>query len=160
MGLRLEFYTGDSKKIEAAFLEDEIEPYFHPMDSLQAPNVIQREADLSFHIIPKDLNLLSERFGKYSGQQPIPLRPYLSRILDEEDHGLLLVDDIWVKYVAAVQESDVAQVANAWCQAMEAEYPGEQIPLTPEITRAVGNLVNLCQYAQEKRIKVYHAWWE
>ncbi len=158
MGLSLEFYTGDSDKIKPAFLQDEIEPYFSPMDLLDEPGVVERQADLSFHLEPDDLNLLSLQFGKYSGRPPIPLRPYLSILLDEIDHGLLLVADSWVEYVAAVRTEDIPAIVEAWFQSARDKYQDKRIQVSPPVIQAVRDLVELCRYARQKKSKVYHAW--
>ncbi len=158
MGHSFEFYTGDSRKIRAAFIEDEIEPYSSPIDLLDEPGVVQVQADLSFHLEPQDLNLLSLQFGKYSGRPPVPLRPYLSWILDESDHGLLLVADRWVEYAAAVRAEDIPAIVEAWFQSMRDEYQDDGIQVSPPVIQAVRDLVELCRYARQKKTRVYHAW--
>ncbi|CAG0942047.1 hypothetical protein BROC_01699 [Candidatus Brocadiaceae bacterium] len=152
MGLTLEFLTGDSAKIETAFLKDDF-------DLLDSPQVVHKRADLSLHIVPKDLDLLSYQFGKFARSAPIALRPYLHVILDEEDRGLFLVDKDWITYAATVAEDTVNKIDEGWFDAMRQEYPNENIELTPAATKAIGDLVSLCKYAIQHRLAVYHCWW-
>ena len=151
MGLTLAFYIGDSKEIERAIRECEI-------DLLYDPEVVHRQADLSLHILPKDPNLLSRQFGKHSGRKPLDLRPYLSVIIDESDRGLLLVDNTWVMYAADVEADAVDNVVEDWFEAMRKEYPQEEIQVTPEAKLAVQALLELCKAALQEGSTVLHSW--
>ncbi len=42
------------------------------------------------------LNLLSLQIGRFTGADPIELRPFLEVLVDEEDRGLLAVHPSWV----------------------------------------------------------------
>ncbi len=151
MGLTLEFYIGDPQKIEEAIRECEL-------GILDDPKVVHRRADLSLHIVPKDLDLLSRQLGKLSDREPLDLRPYLSVIIDQADGGLLLVDNAWVKYAASIKEDTEDTVTEDWFEAMRREHPGENIRVTPEARLAVRELLGLCREAARNKATVLHSW--
>jgi hypothetical protein len=90
MGLSLIFYLGDSDAIARAATDLELE-------RLDDPGTVTHSADFSLHIAPSDLDLLSESIGRGSAQEPRGLRSSLEPILDEADHGVLLVAPDWVQ---------------------------------------------------------------
>ena len=151
MGLTLRFYIGDSKRIEKAIRESEI-------DLLYDPEVVHKCADLSLHIVPRDLDLLSRQFGKHSRRKPLDLRPHLGMIIDENDRGLLSVDKAWVKYIAKARVDAADRIVGDWFEAMRQEYPEEEIKVTQAARSAVRDLVELCKEATRKRAKVLHVW--
>jgi hypothetical protein len=151
MGLTLEFCIGNLQKIEKAIRECKL-------DILDDPEVVQRRADLSLHIVPKDLDLLSRELGKHSDSEPLDLRPFLNVVVDEEDRGLLLVDDAWVKYAASIKEDAENSIVEDWFVDMRREYPGENIQITPEARVAVRGLLGLCREAAMNKATVLHSW--
>ena len=154
MGLTLEFYLGNSRKIINAMRNQNFALLYE--DS----NVVYRIADLSLHLSPKDLNLLSRQLGIHSQQAPIDLRPHLKVLIDEQDYGLLLVDSKWVKYAAKVNCDNLETIVSGWFESLRQEYPNEEISLTEEAKEAVQNLLELCKEATQKRkAKVLHGWY-
>jgi hypothetical protein len=153
MGLTLEFYIGDPKKISNALRKGNLDLLYDD------PKVVSRTADLSLHILPKDLNLLSMQFGQHSKQRPLELRPNLKVLIDEEDYGLLLVNKKWVKYAAKVAEDALGEIVSDWFEVMKSEYPNEEIEKTEEARLAVQELLMLCKEAVQKKSKVLHAWY-
>ena len=151
MALALEFYIGDSERIAEAIRTIEL-------DQLNDPAVVRGKADLSLHITPQDLNLLSLQMGRVSGRPAIELRPYLDPIVDEEDRGLLSVDSTWVAYAAAVRAEQVDDLVNGWFRAMRLEYGDLETVVTDESRLAVRDLIALCKAASEDRQPVVHAW--
>lgn len=152
MGLTLEFYIGHHEKIVNAIREGNLDLLYHDND------VVHRIADLSLHIVPEDLNLLSRQFGERSNQDPLDLRPYLEVLIDEPDHGLLFVDNQWVRYVAKVDENRLDEIVTNWFNAMAKEYPDEDLEVTDDAKRAVQNLWDLCREAAQSSMAVFHAW--
>jgi len=151
MGLTLEFYQGDPDALALAFENAEFEV-------LDDPGVVARTADLSLHITPRDLNLLSLQVGRITGADPMELRPHLDIVVDEEDRGLLAVSASWVAYLAALKPSHVASLVSAWFEAMQREHGDSGIRVTPEATRGVRDLVDLCVAARLAGSSVMHAW--
>lgn len=153
MGLTLEFYLGNPRKITKAMCN-------HNFDLLyEDSNVVYQIADLSLHLSPKDLNLLSRQFGIHSQQSPIDLRPHLKVLIDEQDYGLLLVDSKWVKYAAKVSSDNLEIIVSGWFESLRQEYPNEEISITEEAKEAVQDLLELCKKAtQKKRAEVLHGW--
>ena len=150
MGLSLEFYIGDTNAIISA-LED------CDYDRLDEPGVVNRRADLSLHLIPDDLNLLSLCIGAVSGHKPLSLRPHLSIIVDEADYGVLEVSQEWTAYAASVPNDRITELATAWAQAMSRQH-GEEIQANSDLQNAVRELVALCVIAHRDSDRVLHAW--
>jgi hypothetical protein len=151
MGLTLEFFAGDKQRLIAAFREMDFE-------ALDDPTVAVAKADLSLHILPGDLNTLSTVLGEFNSRPAIDLRSHLTVVLDEEGAGMLLVDDPWVEYAAAVDSAEVEQIAEAWASAMRAQYNDPETQATPAMVKAVSHLIDLCKTAREKRLDVLHSW--
>ncbi len=72
MGLSLEFYAGDADSIGAAFSEVEFE-------GLRNGTLAHSYADLSLHLSPTDLDILSEQIGALLRQPSILLLDSLER---------------------------------------------------------------------------------
>lgn len=72
MGLTLKFFAGDDARLTEVFRGAN---YYKFND----PEVIFAEADLSLHIEPRDLDLLSMEAGRLTTQSPIDLRLQLCR---------------------------------------------------------------------------------
>ena len=94
MGLTLEFHAGDKSRIAKAIQESDLEV-------LGNPDVSKFNVDLSLHITPHDLDLLSASFGEAKLIPPLQLRKFLKVMVDEEDRGALGVDQDWINYIAA-----------------------------------------------------------
>jgi hypothetical protein len=152
MGLSLEFYIGDRKKIENAFRSLHFDLVYDD------PEVVSRIADLCLHLQPRDLNFLSREFGRYSSQKSLDLRPYLQVLIDEPDYGLLLVSKQWIEYAANVSEDALDKIVTGWFQVMKEEYPEEAIEETEAARLAVQELLGLCKEAKQKKSEVLHAW--
>jgi len=152
MGLTLEFYIGNKERIEKAFREVLLE-------LLDDPNVIHKRADLSLHVDPSDLDLLSVEFAVRSGRETLQLRPFLTVLFDEVDRGLLLIDTAWVNYVAHVEEQSIDKIVRGWYDSMRKEHSEEDIPdPTQEAVDAVQDLVQLCKEAKKNNLNVLHGW--
>lgn len=123
------------------------------------PEVIVAEADLSLHIEPRDLNMLSMEAGRLTAQSPIDLRSQLTRGVDERDRGLLYVSKQWVSYMAAVPISSVSILAERWASRMRESYDTQDIVVTGAMTQALTDLIALCARACAERLPVVHVWW-
>lgn len=151
MGLSLEFITGNVLRLVEALQSGGIE-------ALDDPTVVTRRADLSLHLIPHDLNLLSRAIGTHSDQTVKDVRPSLSALVDNEDCGALAVAPEWVAYAAAVGLEQIDAVVETWFAMMREEHNEPDLHVTPEALTAVTELVSLCKYALQTNQYIIHIW--
>jgi hypothetical protein len=151
MGLTLEFYLGNSDAIVRAVADIEL-------DSLQDSNTVTHYADFSLHIIPADLDLLSESIGHVTARNPQGLRSSLEPILDEVDRGALSVAPDWVRYVAVLQSEQVPEVVELWASAMRSKHEDPEIVANDDMRQAVAELLDLCRCAAASDGNVVHVW--
>ena len=151
MGLTLEFLAGDCQFLISAFREADL-------DTLYEPPVCLYRADFSLHLVPLDLDLLSECLGELAGISPIPLRSFLTGVVDKADCGALAVGKKWVDYVAACGDSIALPASKRWTEKMKRAHPHEEIELTEEMTEAVRSLLVLCRNAKDEKLDVLHLW--
>ena len=152
MGLSLEFYSGDRDAIAEAVREVDF-------DRFDDAAVVTRRADLSLHISPRDLDLLSQACAKTSGREAMNLSANLSGLIDEEDRGALVVDPTWVAYIAAVPDGTSAVIAEYWAEAMRTEYQDPEIHVNDDLLRRVSDLIELCKTAHQSGENVTHVWY-
>ena len=154
MGLQIEFYAGDAGKIGSAFTAVELE-------GLRDGTLAHSYADLSLHISPTDLDILSEQIGLVLGQPAILLLDSLEDSIggtpDESD--ACVVSPFWVTAVAAVPSDTVASLARRWLQAVADESGEEVVTDSPEAVAAVSSLVELCREALGQGTRVVFAWY-
>ena len=151
MGLTLEFLAGDARLLTAAAKEVDLDALYEPPACLQ-------QADFSLHLIPHDLDLLSEALGQIRSTKPLPLRPFLNPVVDEADSGALEVARDWVDYVALCDMSMAKPASELWAAKMKAMHPDEEIEQTDEMTEAVESLLALCKRARTDNLDVIHVW--
>ena len=151
MGLTLEFIAGDKARLVTAFQECDL-------DAFDDPAIAVAKADLSLHILPKDLNTLSLVLAKFNGQSPIDLRSHLTVLADEAGAGMLDVDDKWVAYAAAVPSGRAAEISEAWAERMRMEYNDPDTQATESMRASVEDLISLCKTASQGKLSVVHAW--
>jgi hypothetical protein len=151
MSVTLVFLAGDPEQIAEATREVDY-------DKLDDPVLVKLRADLSLHIEPRDLNTLSQQFAAFSGNKPVDLRPYLKVGVDEEDRGLLTIEDDWVSYVASVPDGCADAIAQAWASKMREQYSDPDITATAEMKSSVEALITLCKTARKDLIPVVHIW--
>ena len=151
MGLTLEFRAGDKSLIADAVREIDFE-------SLENPRISKFKVDLSLHITPHDLDLLSESFGEAAFITPLQLGNYLNGIVDEADRGALDVDREWVSYIASIDPKLIGRVSQLWAEKSKAAYPQEDVQLTNAMKSAVSRLLNFCKKAISQECDVVHVW--
>lgn len=149
MGLAFEFVTGDIRRIIESL---------HAVDPDGLEEAVAARADLSLHLLPKDLNLLSRAVGMHTGQPVRDLRPHLAAVADYPDRGAFVVASEWVEYVAATPADRIGTVVNTWFELMRTEHDEPDLQVTADAVDAVTELVTLCRYAQEKDQQVVHLW--
>src|SRR5438105_4577209 len=118
MGLLLEFYIGDKDAIVSAISESDF-------DALET-GIVKSKADISLHISPTDLDLLSNAMGRCVGLEPMDLLPNMTGLVDEPEYGVLEVSRNWIAYAASVTDERIHDVTSDWAKAMSAEH-GEEI---------------------------------
>lgn len=145
MGLSLMFHAGDESAFHAVLAAgEEVQAV--------AERLFDAHADFSLHLIPRDLDLLSEIIA---GRR---LRPHLHPLTDSADGGLIGVAAEWVDAVANAPARPVEDLAEAWAEAMRDFHSQPTLAATPEMRRAIRDLLSLCQLAYARRLRVLHAW--
>lgn len=150
MGISLQFLVGAPKGI----LEALADVNYDKLNSL-----IEKEADFSLHLQPKDLQILSDCAAQYTSQFLKPFRSALVCYLDEVDRGYFLVHDDWVDAMATIDIHKAKELTTKWFEQMSANYPDEQIGSpTVEAETAVYKLIELCKYAVQYGKPIIHIW--
>jgi hypothetical protein len=154
MGLQLEFYAGDPDKIGPAFTDIEL-------DGLRDGTLAHSYADLSLHISPTDLDILSEQIGVVLGQPPVLLLDSLERSIGgtPDESGASIVSPEWVAAVAAVPSASAAKLTSQWLASVAAESGGEVVTDSSDAVAAVSSLISLCREASARSTPVIFAWY-
>lgn len=155
MGLSLEFYAGDPELIGSAFTKIEF-------DGLRDGTIAHAYADLSLHLSPTDLDILSEQFSATLGSPVLPLLESLERRVGgtSDESEASVVADSWVTSVATVPLDHVALITRLWLRAV-AQETGDNNVVTesPDAVTAVASLIKLCREAVTRGTKVVFAWY-
>jgi hypothetical protein len=154
MGLSLEFYAGDAATIGTDFSAIEF-------DGIRDGTRAQMYTDLSLHLLPIDLDLLSAVIAESVDATPIALCDSLIRTVGSygDDEGKAeLVDPVWVRLIASADESEAPNITSDWMQLVGARCH-EDICATPDAVNAVRNLICLCQIAVRRKLDVIHTWY-
>jgi hypothetical protein len=155
MGLSLEFYAGDAQTIGTAFTEVEF-------DKIRDGRKAAAYADLSLHLSPEDLDLLSTLAAEHLNTPPLLLWECLNESVGSLDEGetgeAWTVDPRWVGMVAALQDQDASPLTARWIARM-ADLHGETLEVTEDAVRAVGSLIQLCRRAAAEGVDVVLAWY-
>lgn len=97
MGLSLIFCAGADAEAPKKILKA-----LETVDYEALEPLIARKADFSLHLIPRDLELLSQCAAPFSARKEAPFRAGLTCYLDEADRGLFIVSEEWEQYMAAI----------------------------------------------------------
>jgi hypothetical protein len=118
MGLSLEFYAGNADAIGAAFAAVEWDRIRRGTDAIAY-------ADLSLHVSPDDLDLLSEVIAEHAAQAPLLLLDCLTRTVGtiDDEGAAQLVDPNWVTMVARLSPGDASPIASEWVRRVGDAYP-------------------------------------
>ena len=149
MSLTLSFITGSSTVIVEAFENDDYDLFY---DS------IEKEADFSLHIQPRDLQILSLCASEFNGKKPLNLKKQMTVLLDEEEKGLFSIDNKWVDYISAIPLDKNKELCNKWFEEMNKKYPKEQIDLTEEAIETIEDLISLCRFCIDNKKELFHYW--
>ena len=150
MGLSLEFLIGPPKEMLDALTE---------CDYAELDRLTEKKADFSFHLQPRDLQMLSDCAASYAGRPLKPFRSALTCYFDEADRGYFLVHDDWVDAMATIDAKEHKMIAAKWFEKMAKNYPNEQIGKPSEAAEnAVRALIELCKHAVQFEKPVIHIW--
>lgn len=153
MGLSMEFYAGPPVEIGKAFTAVEL-------DGLRDGSLAHSYADLSLHLSPDHLDILSEEIAACVGSAPIHLLDSLESHVGgtEGQSSADVVATTWVEAVAAAPDSSIGMVAEKWMAAVS-EETGEPIVERGDVMLAVESLVRLCRDAMMRNTRVIFAWY-
>jgi len=152
MGILMDFYAGDAKRIA----EVENEPEGSDIELSSAP-FVKAHADFSLHIVPDDLDVLMSALCARRGLPPKTLTGSLIEHLAgstdpmEATSAADVVSTELVEMVASMQDSDIPPVAEAWLRQLGVEP-------TDDAEGAVGDLVRLCRVAHQENLAVVFSW--
>ncbi|WP_251318116.1 hypothetical protein [Flintibacter muris] len=149
MGLSLIFCAGADAEAPKKILKA-----LETVDYEALEPLIARKADFSLHLIPRDLELLSQCAAPFSARKEAPFRAGLTCYLDEADRGLFIVSEEWEQYMAAIDPAKAKALTETWFQAMGPEA----VSPSPDAVAAVEDLIALCQYAGQTGNPVLHMW--
>ncbi len=155
MGLSMEFYAGDANTIGEAFSEFEF-------DGIRDGTAALAYADLSLHLTPEDLDILSKIVGELLGVAPLLLSLSLieqvGTIEEGEGGGADVVDSAWVEMIASLDIGEAGEVTARWIEAVSKAHE-QQLDVTDAAIKAIGSLIQLCKTAIAEEADVIHAWY-
>src|ERR1700722_20259336 len=113
MGLSMEFYAGSPDDIGRAFTECNL-------DVLRDGSLAYACADLSLHLSPDHLDLLSEEVAASNGREPVLLFDSLERHVGgiEGESSADVVTAGWVAAIAATPYESIPVLARRWLSAV------------------------------------------
>lgn len=154
MSLSLEFYAGEAERIGQAFSAVEFE-------GLRNGTLAHSYADLSLHISPTDLDILSEQAAGLLGRSPVLLLDSLQRHVGgtADESSADVVSRAWVQFIAAVPVESASQLSSIWLSAVMAESGDEIDTANPDAAHALGDLLSLCREALARRTDVVFVWY-
>ena len=149
MSLTLSFITGSTAVILESLKNDDYDLF---------DENVSKEADFSFHLQPRDLQILSLCAAEFNAQKPLNLRKQMTVLIDNEDMGLFSMDNKWVEYIGTVPLEQSEILCNRWFEEMNRKYPKEKIELTEEAVEAVENLISICRFCIDNKQDLLHYW--
>lgn len=153
MGLSLIFGAGKTADDTKKMLDALEAADYQSLDKLMA-----QKSDFSLHLVPRDLQTLSECAAVFSSAQTAPFREGLTCYFDAEDRGFFIVSEEWEEYIASIDPKNAKPLAEAWFQAMETNYQESVGKPTPASVTAIEDLLALCKYARQTGNPVVHIW--
>jgi hypothetical protein len=154
MGLSMEFYAGEADFIGRAFSDVE-------SDDLRDGSATAY-ADLSLHLVPDDLDTLSEAAADLSGVAPSLLSECLIRQVgaldDGQTGGADVVDPEWLGMFAALGDEDAERLTAGWFSRLGQKY-GEALEVNRGAVAAVVALIRLCRKAVAEGHDVVFVWY-
>jgi hypothetical protein len=150
----MEFYAGEADSIGRAFSDVESD------DLRDGPATAY--ADLSLHLVPDDLDTLSEVAAGLAGVAPSLLSECLTRqvgVLDDgQTGGADVVDPRWLGMFAALGDRDAEPLTARWFSCLGQKY-GEPLEVNRGAVAAVEALIRLCRKAVTEGHEVVYVWY-
>jgi hypothetical protein len=154
MGLSMEFYAGSAADIGKAFTAMELE-------GLRDGSLAHAYADLSLHLSPDHLDILSEEVAASLGREPLLLLDSLEAHVGGTDgeSSAEVVATRWVETMAATAAPSIAKLVESWMATVAEEVGDPSIVAGPDAVAAVKALVQLCREATRRKTQVVFAWY-
>jgi len=155
MGLTLQFAIGKAEQIIEAVKNDD----FDYLDQLESLN---RRADFSLHLQPKDLDTLVNLVTSSTITPINSLREYLlfeQFCVDEPDKGAIKVSPVIIQVFALQDESNASLIAKEWYRKMAENYPDEEIEYSEDGAEAVRKMISICKLASFADMDLIHIWY-
>jgi hypothetical protein len=150
----MEFYAGEPHAIGRAFTECEL-------DGLRDGSIAHSYADLSLHLSPDHLDLLSEEIAASIGAAPALLLDCLEDHVGgtEGESSADVVAQAWVDTVSAASDASFPAITQRWMAAVARDVGDPSVRAGPDAERAVAALVRLCREAVHRGSLVVFAWY-
>jgi len=149
MGLLFDFYAGRGRELGEAYQE---------LDFDRLEDLSRGHADLSLHISPRDLDLLSEQAFRIVGKEAVGVFDSFAQNVGRTDAGSAdVMNPQWVAVLAEFPETQIEQLTDEWMESVRQES-GETLEVTPEARKAVSALVAVCRIARQQGLDVVFTW--
>ena len=154
MGLSMEFYAGDADRIGRAFSD-------FNFDGLRDGTIAHAYADLSLHLSPDHLDLLSDEIAKSLDRPPVLFLDSLGRKVggNESESSAEVVSRPWVEVVAALPHEAIARLAASWMAAVAQESDDHTVESSPDVEAALRALIDVCMQALARGTSVVFGWY-
>ncbi|GHO80826.1 hypothetical protein KSD_85970 [Ktedonobacter sp. SOSP1-85] len=148
MGLSIEFYAAEPRKLVALFTDTTLddEQYFARLEGLPM-------ADFSLHLqLPEDLDRLSITLQKHGFEAPSTFREFLQEELwyDGATESLTLLTDTFATLFARLSDDHLAQVATDWA----AEFGYQQPIIHTPAYKALYELRDIASHVINHRLSI------
>jgi hypothetical protein len=153
MGMLMWFYVGDKTHIGEGYSAMDTIPLW------KNPCVVAT-ADVSLHLSPIDLELLSEEACRIAGVEPVTLTDSIRENIggDGESSSADVVSIQWVQTVASILDDQIEDLAKRWMVRVAEEHGEQTVEANRDTLRAVRDLIHACRVATEKGLAVVHVW--
>ena len=153
MSLLMCFYAGDAKAIGQAFNADD-------RTALSGLPIAHAHADFSLHLSPIDVDMLAEESCLLLGHDPQAFSDSLVESVggDGEESSADVIAPELVAIVASLTDDQINDLGERWVRAIAEEHGGANVQLTPEVAKAIRDLVNVCKTATHENLHVVHTW--
>jgi hypothetical protein len=154
MGLSMEFYAGEPSAIGRAFTAFEL-------DGLRDGSVAHSYADLSLHLSPDHIDLLSEAIAASTGSDPVLLFDCIEDHVGgtDDESSADVVARRWVEAMAAASDASLPVITREWMGAVARKVGDPSLEAGPDAEAAVASLVRLCREAVRRNTPVVFVWY-
>ena len=150
MGLLMHFYAGNGSDIGLAFSEGDY-------DKLKSSSIAM--ADFSLHLHPMDLDILTEECCKLFNNDPLWLHDNcIKNVGGDEECSADIVDPKLVQIISSIETNQINLLANNWIKGIAEVHKENNIEITPDMTKAIEELIIVCKKALEENKDVVHTW--